>query len=120
MQSVIMAIRAVQVIWMSGVNRSPENARLIVDALQEFGFSVPELNSGLFQQAHRIVRMGVVPFRIELLTTISGVVFDECYPVRVIDVLDGIEVDLISLFDLKVNKRASGRLKDWTDLEHLP
>ncbi|MCB9103236.1 MAG: hypothetical protein H6633_03200 [Anaerolineales bacterium] len=47
----------------------------------------------------------------EILTTISGVSFEECYTERQVDVLDGVEVNLISLAHLKVNKKASGRYK---------
>jgi len=57
--------------------------------------------------------------RIELLTTISGVSFEECYSERIIDVIDGVEVSIINLKHLKLNKRASGRHKDLDDLEHL-
>ena len=68
---------------------------------------------------NKLARMGVPPFRIERLTTISGVGFEECFAERVIDQIDGIDVNLISLKHLKANKKASGRLKDLSDLEHL-
>ena len=97
-----------------------ENAGRIVAALKEFGFDVPELSPELFLQEGRIIRMGVPPIRIEIVTTISGVSFDQCYAERVVDVLDGVEVNLISLRHLKANKRASGRHKDLSDLEYLP
>jgi len=58
--------------------------------------------------------MGVPPVRIEIMTTISGVSFEECYPERVKDELDGVEVNLISLKHLKINKKAFGRPKIWT------
>ncbi len=64
--------------------------------------------------------MGVPPIRLELTTSISGVEFEDCYQDRVIDIVDGVEVTLISLKDLKVNKKASGRYKDLNDLENLP
>ena len=51
---------------------------------------------------------------------LTGVGFDECYAERVIDSIGGIEVSLISLRHLKINKRSSGRHKDLDDLEHLP
>ena len=63
--------------------------------------------------------MGVPPLRIELLTGVSGVRFSACYARRNVDVIDGVEVSLIGLDDLKVNKRASGRTKDLDDLENL-
>ncbi|VAX40428.1 hypothetical protein MNBD_PLANCTO02-2483 [hydrothermal vent metagenome] len=67
----------------------------------------------------KVVRMGNLPLRIKLLTTISGVHFDDCYSERVVDDIDGGEVAIISLEHLKQNKKASGRYKDLDDLEHL-
>ncbi|HSU14328.1 MAG TPA: hypothetical protein VLK66_09540 [Longimicrobium sp.] len=98
----------------------PQNAQRIVDALRDFGFDTPELSPALFLQDGKMVRMGNVPLRIEVLTVISGVEFDECYAGRVEDELDGVKVSLISLRDLKTNKKASGRNKDLADLENLP
>ena len=86
----------------------------------EFGFDTPKLSAGLFLQDKNIVRMGVPPMRIEVVTTISGVDFEDCFAAKVTDLLDGVEVDLIDLHHLKLNKRASGRHKDLDDLEHLP
>ena len=103
-------------IWIAA---RPENAARMVSVLQEFGFHPPELSPEFFLSDH-IIRMGYPPIRIEITTTISGVQFDECYPARILSVLDGIEVSLIDLDHLKRNKRASGRHKDLDDLEHLP
>jgi len=97
-----------------------ENAEKIVSVLREFGFDVPELSAELFLKDKQIVRMGVPPVKLEITTSISGVDFDECYRERVIDILDGIEVNLISLKHLKINKKASDRYKDLNDLENLP
>jgi hypothetical protein len=63
--------------------------------------------------------MGVDPVRIEILTTISGVHFHECYSDRLETTLDGEPVSLINLRDLKINKGASGRAKDLADLDRL-
>src|ERR1700686_175494 len=98
----------------------PDNAQKMVDAIREFGFAVEGLTPELFLKTDNIIRMGVPPFRIEVLTTISGVNFEECYRERTTDLLDDVEVSLISLKHLKANKRASGRLKDLNDLEYLP
>jgi predicted nucleotidyltransferase len=98
----------------------PENADKLVEVFKEFGFDVPELSAELFLKKDQIVRIGVPPVRIEILTTISGVEFEECYQERIIDSLDGMEVNLINLKHLKVNKKASGRYKDLNDLENLP
>jgi hypothetical protein len=64
--------------------------------------------------------MGLEPNRIEILTSISGVSFPDCYANRISATLDGIEVDLIALEHLKLNKSSTGRLKDLADLDHLP
>lgn len=98
----------------------PHNATRMVEVMREFGFDVKGLSEELFLEANNVVRLGVPPLRIEVLTTISGVDFEECYRARNHDSIDGIEVQLISLEHLKANKKASGRLKDLSDLEHLP
>jgi hypothetical protein len=99
---------------------APANAQRAVQAIRQFGFNVPELSPELFLLPEKVIRMGVPPVRIEVLTTISGVSFDECFRQRTITEIDGIPVNLISLEHLKINKRASGRLKDLADLDYLP
>jgi hypothetical protein len=98
----------------------PQNARRVVTALKDFGFDVPGLSADLFLKEGQIIRLGEPPLRIEIATTISGVQFDGCYSEREVEVFDGVPVNLISLRDLKVNKKASGRYKDLNDLENLP
>ena len=65
-------------------------------------------------------RMGVPPMRLEISTGISGVDFEECFASRIVDALDGIQVNIIDLPHLKTNKKAAGCLKDLADLENLP
>lgn len=98
----------------------PKTAELMVLALKEFGFDTPQLSEKLFLKEKNIVRMGIAPMRIEILNTISGVNFEECFQQRVVDEIDGIEVNIISLEKLKINKKASGRHKDLDDYENLP
>ena len=97
----------------------PENAKQMVAALREFGFDLAELSPELFMQENKIIRMGNPPMRIEVSTGISGVEFRTCYSDRVIDKIDGVEIPIISLKDLKINKKAAGKLKDLNDLENL-
>jgi hypothetical protein len=101
-------------IWISN---APENAYRTREALEEFGFSCP---IDILLQDNQVARMGIAPLRIEVLTTIDGVKFSECYSTRVIADVNGVEANLISLPCLKENKKASGRSKDVTDLDHLP
>mgnify|MGYP001120452983 CR=1 FL=1 len=98
----------------------PQNAQKIVAVLTEFGFNLPELTTDLFLEKDKIIRMGIPPVRLEILTSISGVEFETCYQNRVEDELDGVQISLISLNDLKRNKLSSGRHKDLNDLENLP
>lgn len=98
---------------------SPENAKKMVRVLKSFGFDVPGLNPGVFLENRQVIRMGVPPLRIEVITDISGVEFERCFERRVTDSLDGIPVSIIGIEDLKMNKKASGRTKDLNDLDHL-
>jgi len=97
----------------------PKTAEQMVLALKEFGFDTPQLSKKPFLKKNSIVRMGIAPMRIEIFTTISGVDFEKCFQQRIIDEIDGIEVNIISLEQLKVNKKASGRHKDLDDFENL-
>jgi hypothetical protein len=101
-------------VWVA---RTPDNAHRVVDALREFGFDCP---IDVLLRENEVIRMGVPPFRLEILTTISGVDFSACYAERLQVVLDELQVSLISLPHLKLNKKASGRSQDLTDLENLP
>ena len=98
----------------------PANADRTVSALREFGFDTPDLSVDLFLKPWQIIRLGIPPVRIELSTTISGVDFHECFASRIVDVVDGVQANLIDLNHLKLNKKASGRHQDLADLEHLP
>ena len=101
-------------IWVS---RNTDNAVRVVDALRKFGFQ--QARPGILSLPDQILRMGMPPLRLEILTSISGVEFDECYARREIVDVDGCEVPVIHLVDLVRNKRASGRAKDLADLEAL-
>jgi predicted nucleotidyltransferase len=103
-------------IW---VGVSQENAEKLVRVFRAFGFSEASTPVELFQQPRQGIRIGVPPLQIDVVTNISGVDFDPCFAARQSPVIDGVEVNLISLEDLKRNKRASGRPKDVDDLNHL-
>ena len=104
-------------IW---IESEKTNAKKMVTVLREFGFDLPEINENLFLQQNRIFRMGNAPIRIELLTTLSGVDFNDCYEDCVEDEIDDVEVKIINLEHLKINKKASGRHKDLDDVNNLP
>jgi predicted nucleotidyltransferase len=99
---------------------SATNAERVVNVFSDFGFDLPGLTTELFLEANKIVRVGVEPIRIEVMTSIDGVHFEDCYRDRLEIDLEGIQVSLINLAHLRLNKKASGRLKDLSDLENLP
>lgn len=104
-------------IW---IKCSADNSAKVTRALSDFGFNLDATHQQLLQQAQQIIRMGVPPLRAEIMTSIDGVDFDECWPVRLNVVVDGTSIPVINLPDLIKNKRASGRLKDLADIDELP
>jgi hypothetical protein len=96
------------------------NAKKTARALCEFGMPEETSVKELFLEKDKIIRMGVPPVRIEVITGASGVSFEECYSRRVMVDLGAQPVNFISLADLKHNKKAAGRYKDLEDLKHLP
>jgi hypothetical protein len=97
-----------------------ENAAKTESAIRSLGFNPPGLKAGWFARRGSVLRIGQEPLRFDIINDLDGVTFAQCYPRRITANLDGIEVNLISLPDLKTNKRASGRNKDLADLDYLP
>lgn len=102
------------------IDASPENARRVVTALQEFGFPADTVSTEMITDRKKIIRMGFEPMRLELFTTIPGIEFNGCYERRDLVKIGRMMVPFISLEDLKINKLACGRPKDLQDLEELP
>ena len=100
------------------VDSSKENARRVWQAVQQFGFADLKLSLEDFSQEDQVIQFGVHPNRIDVMTFLSGVSFDEAWASRQGD-LDGLSVPFISKEMLKRNKAACGRLQDLADLEHL-
>lgn len=96
-----------------------ENAQRTIQALVQFGFGSLDLRPEDFLLSDQIIQLGYPPERIDLLTTLPGVVFEECYANRVEVDVDGVTLTFIDLENLKKNKRASGRFQDLADLENL-
>ena len=101
------------------VDLSSDNAAKIIQALARFGFGGLGLQEQDFLESNQVVQLGHPPNRIDILTSLSGVSFSECYAHRVETVVEGVTVHFIALEDLKQNKRASGRLQDLADIENL-
>jgi len=103
-------------IWLSP---SEENALKILSCVNQFGFSSYGLTVSDFTKEGNVVQLGYPPLRIDLLTNIDGVTFDECYKNKKEVDIDELIVNFISYKDLIKNKKATGRLRDLDDLENL-
>ncbi|HBX76563.1 MAG TPA: hypothetical protein DEG43_02860 [Acidimicrobiaceae bacterium] len=97
----------------------PTNAERLILALNDFGMSSVGLRAADFLEPEVVVQLGYAPIRIDLLTTISGITFDECWPKRVMIDVGGVEAGFISVEDLIANKRAAGRPQDLVDADLL-
>ena len=101
------------------VECTPENARLLIQVLDDFGFSSLGLAENDFSEPDNVIQLGYPPQRIDLLTGLSGVSFKECYPARERFQHDGLTLAIIGLECLRKNKKAVGRHQDLGDLENL-
>jgi hypothetical protein len=101
------------------VDMTPENASKIVKALDQFGFGSLDVKESDFTVPDQILQLGYPPRRIDILTTIPGVEFSECYPAHTTVDMEGVSVNFIDLKNLKKNKKATGRHQDLADLENL-
>ena len=65
------------------------------------------------------MQLGYPPIRIDIITDLSGVEFNSCFPLRAKIEIEGVEINFIDLENLKKNKKASGRFQDLADIENL-
>jgi hypothetical protein len=103
-------------IW---VRNSFDNAQKIMYALKKFGAPTSNISEEEFTSPDMVVQIGVEPCRIDLLTRISGVEFDEAWENKVSITIDDLEIYVLSKADLLKNKSATGRDKDQGDIAWL-
>jgi hypothetical protein len=96
-----------------------DNARRTMAALTDFGFGGLGLTADDFSRAGQVVQLGYPPYRIDVLTGIDGVGFDEAWPRRLTIDLDGLPLHVIGLDDLIRNKVAADRPQDRVDVDRL-
>jgi len=101
------------------VEPSHENARKILKALNEFGFGSLNLSEKDFTDRENIIQLGYEPVRIDIITSISHLDFDEIWKNRIKGQYGKIKVNFIDLENLIKSKRISGRKQDKVDLEIL-
>jgi len=103
-------------IWL---RRTPENVDRVWTALEVYGAPRRTLTKADLCTPDNIYQIGVAPFRIDIITSITGVEFDDAWKRRNQTQLDGITVAVLSRDDLLKNKRETGRPKDLIDVAWL-
>jgi len=103
-------------IW---VRATPDNARRVLDALRDFGAPLFDLTLDDLSRPETVFQIGVVPVRIDLLTSISGVDFDEAWAGQLSASTAGVDFGVIGRSELLRSKRATGRPKDLLDADIL-
>jgi hypothetical protein len=103
-------------IW---IERSRQNAERTYRTLIEFGAPLNDLSVDDLQRDDLIFAFGRPPLRVDVLTDIDGVVFEEAWKDRAEGMLGGVSVSFIGRAHLIANKRAAGRAKDLADVEAL-
>ena len=103
------------------IRAEPVNAERVIRALRRFGAPLPAhgVTADDFAKPGDVYQLGVPPVRIDILTAISGVTFDESWPNRIEAEVGGLRLAFIGIRELIRNKRASGRAKDLQDIELL-
>jgi len=96
-----------------------ENAKRILRALGEFGFGSLGLKVEDFAAPDKVVQLGVAPVRIDIVTSLTGVSWEDVDAGRVAGSYGGLEVYYIGKKEFILNKRALGRKKDIADLEAI-
>jgi hypothetical protein len=101
------------------VEPTSENAARLLAALEDFGFGGLGLTSSDFDRPAKIVQLGVAPNRIDLLTVIDGVSFDQAWDGHVVGRFGSVTVPFLGRREFIANKRSVGRLQDLADIEAL-
>ncbi|EFK97442.1 conserved hypothetical protein [sediment metagenome] len=100
------------------IEKSDDNAINIVTALEDFGIGF-EVNKKDFIEDNSIIQIGVAPIRIDILTDIDGVMFEEVYKNKTLHDFGDVKAFIISIDDIIKNKKSTNRLKDKIDVEEL-
>jgi predicted nucleotidyltransferase len=103
-------------IWL---NPTRQNADLILKSINEFGFPSFKLTQEDFTKPGNVVQLGYPPLRIDLLTEIDGVSFEECFENRKEVMIENLKVNFIGYNDLLKNKKETGRPRDIDDIDNL-
>lgn len=101
------------------IRPTKDNAERLLHALQAFGFPVPDLSPQMVVESSRMLELGVEPVQIHVMSSISGIGWDEAWATRTHARLGTREVHILGREALLRNKRAAGRPKDLADIDAL-
>lgn len=101
------------------VDPTPDNADRILKSLASFGFGSVGLTSDDFSRPGQIVQLGVAPNRIDLITAIDGVTFEDAWAGRARGRFGRQPVNYLGRAEFLRNKRTSGRFQDLADIDAL-
>lgn len=101
------------------IDATPQNATRIMQALAAFGAPLAEIAEADFARPGVVYQMGVPPGRIDILTELTGLTFEQAWRDRIRRPFGELEVDFIDRASFLRNKRATGRLKDLSDIEGM-
>ena len=101
------------------VRNTPENAQRLERMLRDFGFGGLGLKQADFVNSYQVIQLGLPPNRIDLLTSMTGVSFDEAWADKVEAELEGMKVKILGRQAMIRNKKATRRPQDLADLEAL-
>ncbi len=101
------------------VEPTPENAVRVLATLEDFGFGSLDIRIEDLVTPDMVIQLGYPPARVDLLTQPEGVIFQECYPNRVMLQFGGLTLPFLNVPDLIRNKRASARPQDLADVAAL-
>jgi hypothetical protein len=101
------------------VKPDPTNAERILTVLKKFGFGSLDLDKSDFQHPDKVIQLGVPPVRVDLLTSLTNVSWQQAYSGRVEGAYGEVPVYFLGREEFLINKKALGRKKDLADIEAL-
>jgi predicted nucleotidyltransferase len=101
------------------IDNGPENIKLVLSALRRFGAPVASISAADLQHPEMVLQIGVAPVRVDILTSVPGLEFEQSWHNRETVLWDGVETHFASKEDLIRAKRAAGRPSDRRDLKSL-
>jgi hypothetical protein len=101
------------------IDATPQNAPRVMQALAAFGAPLAEITQADFARPGVVYQIGIPPGRIDIITELTGLTFEEAWRDRIRRPFGELEVDFIDRASFLRNKRATGRLKDLSDIEGM-